>query len=114
MNHGWVQQLRNAQEIYCEKDTMGHPDVAGYLSSAITLMEENNHDGAPVNYALKVLSKKEMTEPARDYLVKVILHMAYLYPYLVHYLEEYVFLPYKVPAHQIQNFSKLLYDEGAR
>lgn len=114
INHEWVQQLRNVQEIYCRKEIIRYPDVAGYLASAISVMEENNHDGAPINYVMKVLSGKKMTEPARDYLVKVLLHMAYLYPYLVHYLEEYIFLPYKVSTRQIQDFSNLLYDEGAR
>lgn len=105
MNHNWVQKLRATQEIYCGKEPMGYRDVAGYLSEAIALMEKTNNNAAPLNYALKVLAQQKMTEPAKDYCVKIILHMACIYPYLVHYLEDYVFSVYRVSVDQIQKFS---------
>lgn len=112
MNHNWVQKLRATQEIYCGKEPMGYRDVAGYLSEAIALMEETNNNAAPLNYALKVLAQKKMTEPAKDYCVKIILHMACIYPYLVHYLEDYVFSVYRVSVDQIQKFSDFLFENG--
>lgn len=112
MNHNWVQKLRATQEIYCGKEPMGYRDVAGYLSEAIDLMEKTNNNAAPLNYALKVLAQKKMTEPARDYCVKIIMHMACIYPYLVHYLEDYVFSVYRVSVDQIQKFSDFLFENG--
>lgn len=112
INHDWTQKLRNIQEIYCNKDLLSYHDVAGYLSAAISLMEDNQKNAAPLTYALKVLSGKEMKETAKDYYVKMLLHLAYVYPYLVHHLEEYVFDKFNVPISKIKEFSNLNYKDG--
>lgn len=112
INHDWTQKFRNIQEIYCNKDLLSYHDVAGYLSAAISLMEDNQKNAAPLTYALKVLSGKEMKETAKDYYVKMLLHLAYVYPYLVHHLEEYVFDKFNVPISKIKEFSNLNYKDG--
>ena len=113
INHDWTQKLRNIQEIYCNKDLLSYHDVTGYLSAAISLMEDNQKNAAPLTYTLKVLSGKEMKETAKDYYVKMLLHLAYVYPYLVHHLEEYVFDKFNVPISKIKEFSNLSYKDGA-
>lgn len=93
---------------------MNFKEVRAYLDMAIELMQENRDNAAILNYAIKVLSKKQLTENARSYYVKTIFHLALIYPYLVSLLEEYVFKPFGVEKTVISKISSLLYNEGIK
>ena len=93
---------------------MTFKEVRAYLDMAIELMQENNDNAAILNYAMKVLAKKQLTENAKSYYVKTIFHLSIIYPYLVSLLEEYVFKPFGVEKTVISKISALLYKEGVR
>ena len=69
------------------KEKMNFKEVRAYLDMAIELMQENNDNAAILNYAMKVLAKKQLTENAKLYYVKTIFHLSVIYPYLVSLLE---------------------------
>lgn len=109
----WVRKI-NTFTSFDTKEKMNFKEVRAYLDMAIELMQENRDNAAILNYAIKVLSKKQLTENARSYYVKTIFHLALIYPYLVSLLEEYVFKPFGVEKTVISKISSLLYNEGIK
>lgn len=109
----WVRKI-NAFTVFDTKEEMNFKEVRAYLDMAIELMQENNNNAAILNYAMKVLSKKHLTENAKTYYVKTIFHLAVIYPYLVSLLEQYVFVPFGVDNAMISKISGLLYEEGIK
>ena len=82
----WVRKI-NTFTAFDTKEKMNFKEVRAYLDMAIELMQENNDNAAILNYAMKVLAKKQLTENAKLYYVKTIFHLSVIYPYLVSLLE---------------------------
>ncbi|WP_240335306.1 hypothetical protein [Paraliobacillus sediminis] len=93
---------------------MDFKDVQAYLDLAIELMHTNKENSAIINYTIKVITNKKLTNNAMNYYVKTIFHLTIIYPYLVTLLEEYVFESFNVKKESIQEFSEKIYDEGSR
>lgn len=68
--------------------------VRSYLDHAIELMEHNKGNAAILNYAIKVLSGKDLTHNAKEYFTKTVLSFSLAYPYLVTLLDKYIFSKY--------------------
>lgn len=83
-----------------------------YLDLAIELMQENEANSAILNYAIKVLASQKLTPNARDYCVKTIFHLAFIYPYLIPLLEREVFQKFDVKSEQIESFSQQIFRLG--
>ncbi len=66
-----------------------------------------NHDF----YAIKVLSKQNLTENAKTYCWKVIFHLCILYPYLLSILDKYVLNMFNIPENDVEQFVNCLYQE---
>ncbi len=109
----WVRKI-NAFTVFNDKEIMNFKEVRAYLDMAIDLMKENNNNAAILNYAMKVLSKKQLSNNAKAYYVKTIFHLTVIYPYLVPVLEAYVFEPFGVETTMISTFSGKLYVEGIK
>lgn len=107
----WVRKIKSIYLL--EKNGMlDYLGVRSYLDSAIDLMIQNKEDSSILNYAIKVLSRRELTQNARQYYIKTIFHLSLLYPYLIRLLEEYVFKPLRVECEQIQSFSNRAFNLG--
>lgn len=109
----WVRKI-NAFTAFDTKEEMNFKEVRAYLDMAIDLMQDNNDNAAILNYAMKVLAKKKLTENAQTYYVKTMGHLVIIYPYLITLLEEFVYEPFSVSQETIAKISNLIYDEGAR
>lgn len=107
----WVRKI-NTFTSFDTKETMNFKEVRAYLDMAIDLMQDNGDNAAILNYAIKVLSKKKLTNNAKSYYIKTIFHLTVLYPYLVSLLEEYVFIPFSVGVADISLISNLLFKDG--
>lgn len=107
----WVSQL-NSLNIETYKGITTYKDALRYLDLAINLFYSNNKNCAIFNYALKVLSGKNLSTNAEIYTVKTVLHLALKYTYLVPHLQNYIFKIYSTTTkQQIKNFSdRLFYD----
>lgn len=107
----WVRKI-NTFTAFDTKERMNFKEVRAYLDMTIELMQENHDNAAILNYAIKVLAKKQLTPNAKLYYVKTIFHLAVIFPYLISLLEEYVFKPFGVEKTEISKLSALLYKEG--
>lgn len=106
----WVRRL-NTYAKFDKRIKINFKDVQAYLDLAIQLMNEDNNS-AILNYAIKVMSKKNLTDNAVNYLVKTVLHLSIIYPYLIPMLEENIFKRFKVETQVIRDYSILIYKEG--
>ena len=64
-----------------------YPSVVAFLDTAVKLMQENNDKASILNYAIKILHKKKMTNSAKIYFFNAIHHLTLPYPYLTPLLE---------------------------
>ena len=104
----WVRQL-NAFDFTASYGKVNYKKVQAYLDIAIGLMEENDNNAAILNYAIKVLAKQSLTENARQYCLKTLLHFAVIYPYIIPLLDEYVFTPFSAQKEEIERFSNIVF-----
>jgi len=109
----WVRQINSFNAIQNGK-TMNYMEVRFYIDAAIELMQSNNGNAAILNYAIKVLKNRKLTENAKSYCIKTFLHLGLIYPYLVPLLEENVFTPFNVEESEIDKFSQILFADSMR
>jgi hypothetical protein len=108
----WIRRLKALTLFYGEK--LNYKAVQGYFDTAIELMQSNNMDSAILNYAIKALRGKELYANARIYCIKTVLHLAFIYQYLVPLLDKYLFSPFNVSIREITDFSLLLFNEAKK
>lgn len=85
-----------------------YPQVNMYIDTALNLATDTG-DFAIINYAIKKLKGANLSENGKKLAAKRFMHMAVLYPYLLHLMEEFVFVPYRVDASSIKAFSDTIY-----
>ena len=105
----WVRQLNSFGFRFVDSE-LSYKQVQAYLDSVVGLMDDNNSDSAILNYAIKVLAKFRMSHNAMEYASKTILHLSFIYPYLVPLLNNHVFTSFKSDVNDISSFSNLLYN----
>ena len=69
-------------------------------------------DIAIINYAIKKLKGSKLSGNGKKLAAKRFMHMATLYPYLLHLMEEYVFTPYEVDTSDIKALSDTIYRDA--
>lgn len=106
----WKQQLKSALVIL-PKDRIDKESIATFLDILVDIMKEHKN-GAVFSYAVKALSSRYLSEVARQYYVKFILHLAYCYPYLYQYLDEYLFYAFDVESDYICSFAEKMLEHG--
>ena len=90
-----------------------YPQVNTFIDIALKMAVEIG-DYAIINYAIKKLKGLAISENGEKLAAKRFMHMAVLYPYLLHLMEEYVFEPYKVEKNQIKTFVDTIYKDAIR
>lgn len=105
----WVRQL-SAYDFSSSYEKVNYKKVQAYLDAAVTLMIENGNNAAILNYAVKVLARQKLTENAKRYCLKTLLHFAVIYPYIIPLLDEYVFEPFPASKDDIAQFANIIYD----
>jgi hypothetical protein len=108
----WVRQLNALTFFYHEP--LNYKAASAYFNTVIELMQSNNMDSAILNYAIKALHDKKLSRNARIYCIKIVLHLAFIYQYLVPLLDTYLFVSFNVSSKEIADFSKLLLDEAVK
>ena len=107
----WKHQLSDLPRIG-GSGTVEYPQVNTFIDTALRLATETG-DFAIINYAIKKLSGMQLSDNAKKLAAKRFIHMAVLYPYLLHLLEEYVFSPYDVETNDIKALSDTIYRDAA-
>ncbi len=89
------------------------PQINTFIDTSLTLANET-HDFAIVKYTIKKLKGLNITPNGQKQAAKRFMHMAILYPYLLHLMEDYVFTPYKVDKIEIKAFSDTIYQDAKK
>lgn len=105
----WVRQL-SAFDFTSSYGKVNYKKAQAYLDVAVTLMIENGNNAAILNYAVKVLARQKLTENAKRYCLKTLLHFAVIYPYIIPLLDEYVFEPFSASKDDIAQFANIIFD----
>lgn len=88
-----------------------YPQVNTFIDTALKLATETG-DFAIINYTIQKLKGSEITDNGKKLAAKRFMHMAVLYPYLLHLMEEYVFEPYEVGQQEIKTFADTVYQDA--
>ena len=105
----WVRKI-NSFDLVKATETVNYKEARAFLDSAVELAYENGSRSSILNYAIKILCKKKLTDNARIYSGKRIPHLAHIYPYLVSLLDEFVFMPLQLGKDMIARFSNDLFE----
>lgn len=93
----WTRQLKSL-EYLIEKDVVSYKHVQSYLDQVIEIMACNNNESSILNYALRMLAKRQLSKNAKDYCAKTVLHYSIIYPYLVPFLDELLVIPFGITS----------------
>lgn len=107
----WVRKIKTFIFPNNEND-LKLSDVRAFLDIALDLMRDNKENAAILNYAIKVLSKKRLTNNAKNYFIKTIHHLITIYPYLIPLLEEKIFIPFDIDNNFIEKMSNDIFNLG--
>ena len=106
----WTRQISDPSLLY-RKGKFDYIAARYYLDKAIEIMDGNKADSAILNYAIKALPIKDMTENAIEYCIKTIMHLSLIYPYLLQIVDEYVFKRMNVSVDRIKAFTQRVYHQ---
>ena len=108
----WVHKIQNQTSIFQKnKDYVDYKEIQAYIDFTIRLANENDDNQSILYYAIKVIKEFNLTANAKIYLVKSMVSLSLLYPYLVPLLDEYVFKPYQVESKLIGEYANLIFDK---
>jgi len=103
----WKHQLSDLPKLG-KSGMIEYPQINTFIDTAIVLAMETG-DFAIINYAIKKLKSTNLSDNGKRLAAKRFMHMATLYPYLLHLMEEYVFTPYGVATSDIKALSDTIY-----
>lgn len=109
----WVRML-NGFGLLTSYGKVDYKQARAYFDLAIELMKLSSGNASVLNYAIKVLSKQNLTDNAKEYSWKMSMHLCTLYPYLISIMDEYVFKTFDAPEDGIQLFIDLAYADGMK
>lgn len=109
----WVRML-NGFGLLTSYGKVDYKQARAYFDLAIELMKLSSGNASVLNYAIKVLSKQNLTDNAKEYSWKMSMHLCILYPYLISIMDEYVFKAFDAPEDEIQLFIDLAYEDGMK
>lgn len=107
----WVRKL-NGFSLLTSYGKVDYKQARAYFDLAIELMKISGGNASVLNYAIKVLSKQNLTDNAKGYSWKMSMHLCILYPYLLSIMDEYVFKAFGASKDEIQKFIDLAYKDG--
>ena len=111
----WVSSLNSffIGDTYNEKGKIVFKKqrLKAYLNLAIKLANETGN-AAVYTYAIKTIANTCIGKLSKQYYTDIIHHLLCLYPYLVHWMEDYVFDIFAIDKEKIKIISRDLYEVG--
>lgn len=107
----WVRKL-NGFSLLTSYGQVDYKQAGAYFDVAVELMKISGNNASVLNYAIKVLSRQNLTKHAREYSWKMCMHLCLLYPYLISLMEHKVFKPFDVPMDKINIFINKVFNDG--
>lgn len=112
LEKNWKHQLSDLPKVG-ESGVVEYPQVNTFIDTALMLAAETG-DFAIINYAIKKLKGLKLSANGKRLAAKRFMHMATLYPYLLHLMEEYVLKPYEVDVSDIKVLSDTIYRDAVK
>lgn len=110
----WINRLKLFQMDTYEEQ-IKYPSVVAFLDMAIALMKKNDNKASILNYAIKRLLKKKMTNNAQNCYFDALHHLVLLYPYLIPLIEKVFDDPTKqISKEKITEIAKDIYEMGKK
>ena len=109
----WVRVLNGTPTIG-KYGVVDYKTAQAYLDTAVKLMKDNGGNAATLNYAIKVLSKSKLSQNAKQYCVRTVMHLAIIYPYLVPLLDQHIFIAFNAKFDDIKSFSQTLFYDSEK
>lgn len=107
----WIHKIQNHMTTFQKfKDYIDYREIQAFIDFIIKLVSENADNNSVVLYAVKALKDFNLTKNAQEYLVKSVVSLSLLYPYLVPILGKYIFEKYEVNTNQIQKYANMIYE----
>lgn len=106
----WPRILKNYS--FSEPETK-YSDVQSFLDLAVALTEREG-DASVLNYALRILSSRQLKASAKKYLADMASHLICVFPYLAPYAEELVIIPTGMSLPRIKTLSQILYSSSMK
>ena len=107
----WIHKIQNHMTTFQKfKDYIDYREIQAFIDFIIKLVSENADNNSVVLYAVKALKDFNLTKNAQKYLVKSVVSLSLLYPYLVPILGKYIFEKYEVGTNQIQKYANMIYE----
>ncbi|WP_298972572.1 RNA-directed DNA polymerase [uncultured Fusobacterium sp.] len=108
----WIHKIQNHIVTFQKfKNYIDYREIQAFIDFIIKLVSENTDNNSVILYAVKVLKNFTLTKNAQEYLVKSIVSLSLLYPYLVPILGQYIFEKYNVDTNQIQKYANMIYEK---
>lgn len=108
----WIHKIQNQTALFQKgKEYVDYKEIQAYIDFTIRLVNENDENHSILFYAVKVIKDFNLTRNAKEYLVKSIVSLALLYPYLVPILDEFVFKPYQIANDKIGEYANMIFDK---
>lgn len=111
----WVRKLQGIS-FFDSNGYVTYNRVKSYLDYAVELSQLHEVNLAIVFYAIKALAgaKDKMSKNAREYVIKDVMHLAYIYPYLLPCMGEFVFDTYVCSLEMIKKYIGLFFREDSK
>lgn len=107
----WVRELSAAIP---SSEPVKFNEVRDFIDKAVEVMRNNNNNAAILNYAIKTLSKKNLTSNARICFIKTYFHLILIYPYLITLFEDYLIGPLTITSGEMVDFINKLYTQEVK
>lgn len=108
----WKRKLRDLPS-FGKSGLVEYPDASSFIDIVLNLSAEVN-DYAVLNYAIKKLASQNLSSNAKKLAAQRFMHIAAIYPYLLHLIEEYVFNPYGVSKDKIKILADTIYQDAKK
>ena len=108
----WKHQLSDLPRVG-DSGMVEYPQVNTFIDTALRLATEIG-DFAIINYAIKKLKGLKLSVNGKKLAAKRFMHIAVIYPYLLHLLEDFVFGPYCVEVEDIKALSNTIYRDAVK
>ena len=117
-----IELQKNLNLLINHNQIISYTNIRNYLDSIVTLSNEFKN-ASILSYAFKIISgyyspknkktkKIPFSKNAIEYLKKITIHYVIHYPYLIHFFEDTILIPFKFTQEEIATASNLFFNEG--
>ena len=111
MTELWVRKIQKQILPFGKfHEYVDYHEVQVFIDFCVDLMAKNKDNASILLYGLKVLKKHKLTPNAQQYLTKMAVSLALIYPYIVPLLDECIFTPCATDPAIIKKYANMIYE----